>query len=111
LVFDGRDWSALPPCCFTPRETVTGNHWMRGCVGCRADVSDLERSLSPLSVIRLYLLYCPGCSLATLPSEQFLTRRHTCDGTGLQWRLKLPSVFQICVSLLRVLLWVSFVFC
>jgi hypothetical protein len=26
LVFDGRDWSALPPCCFTPRETVTGNH-------------------------------------------------------------------------------------
>jgi hypothetical protein len=48
----GGEWSASWPSRFTPRERVSGTYWIRGWVGPRTDLDDVEKikSLSPLKL-------------------------------------------------------------
>jgi hypothetical protein len=38
----GGEWSASRPCRFTPEETAPGTHWIRGWVGPRENLDDVE---------------------------------------------------------------------
>jgi hypothetical protein len=41
LALVGGEWSALRPDCFTPRERVSGTHWVGGWVGPKTDLGDV----------------------------------------------------------------------
>jgi hypothetical protein len=40
------EWSASRPCRFTPGETAPGTHWIRGWVGPRTGMDDVEKKNS-----------------------------------------------------------------
>jgi hypothetical protein len=39
----GGEWSASRPCRFTLGEELTGTHWIRGLLGSRAGLGDMEK--------------------------------------------------------------------
>jgi hypothetical protein len=54
LALVGGEWSASCPSRFTPRETFPGTQWIRGWVGLRAGLEDVEkRQFLPLPGIEL----------------------------------------------------------